>query len=107
MKLARLFPVFSIAFAVLYVIVLYNNYALFTYHPAIGEWEWLRAPPKSGPAMHWYGLVATSALGAAVITAIAAVVPPQWQPRVWSGWTWVVPALALVIVIYILRGYFF
>jgi hypothetical protein len=106
MSVARLFPVFSIAFAVLYVIVLDNNYALMTYHPAIGEWEWLAAKPKAGPAMYWYGVVATSAIAAAVIAAIAALVPAQWANRAWSGWTWVVPTAAILVILFILRGYF-
>ena len=107
MSLARVFPIFGIAFAVLYVVVLYNDLPLVTYHPALGQWEWWRAAPKGGPAMYWYGLVATSAIGAAVVAAIAAVLPAQWIGRLWSGWTWVIPTGAIVIIAYILRGYFF
>jgi hypothetical protein len=107
MKLARVFPIFSIAFAALYVVVLQYNLPLITYHPAIGEWEWWRAAPKAGPAMYWYGLVITSALGAAAIAAIAALLPPTWLARISGAGTWVVPAAALATIAYILRGYFF
>jgi hypothetical protein len=106
MNFARLLPTFSIAAIVLYLLALWFNLALFTYHPAIGQWEWLAAAPKAGPAMYWYGWIATAVVGAAIVSAIAAVVPANWAARVWSGWSWLVPVGAMLIVLFILRGYF-
>jgi hypothetical protein len=106
MKNAHLLPVFSAAFAGLYVIVLYFNLAMFTYHPAINAWDWLVTPPRAGPTMYWYGLIATSAVGAAIVTVVAALVPAQWRARVWTGWTWLIPIAAMAIVLFILRSYF-
>lgn len=106
MKNAHVLPVFSAAFAALYVVALYYNLALFTYHPAINAWDWLVTPPRAGPTMYWYGLIATSAIGAAVVAAIAALVPENWRARTWSGLAWLVPLCAMLVVLFILRSYF-
>jgi hypothetical protein len=98
--------VFSAAFAVLYVVALYYNLALFTYHPAINEWDWLVTPPRAGPTMYWYGIIASAAIGAAVVAALAALVPADWRARTWSGLAWAIPVCAMLTVLFILRGYF-
>ena len=106
MNWTRFLPVFSVAAAMMYVLALYYNLALFTYHPAIHEWQWLAAPPKAGPAMYWYGWLATSVLGAAAVAALASLVPTQWQTRAWSGLTWLIPLAGMLFIAFILRGYF-
>lgn len=108
MNFARVFPVFSIAFAILYVLSMDNNWALFTYWPRSRDWYWLVAtpPPRGGPGMYWYGWLATSALGAAAAAAIAYVVPQRWTARLWPGLIWAVPAGAILVLIFILRGWF-
>ena len=57
-------PVFSVAFVVIYAFAVDFNLALFTYHPQLNEVAFLVERPKTGPAMYWYGWIATSALGA-------------------------------------------
>ena len=37
---------------------------------------------------------------------IACLVPEPVARRVWPGWAWLVPALGLAILAYLLRGYF-
>jgi hypothetical protein len=105
MKLARLFPFFSAAFAVIYAPALYYNWALVTYQPAMMEWD-LGPVTKQGPPMFWYGIVATSFIGGCVITAIAALLPETLVRRLWTGLTWLLPVAALIFIIYILRPYF-
>lgn len=105
MKLQRLFPVFSAAFAVIYAPALYYNWALVTYQPAMGEWD-LGPATKEGPPMFWYGVVLTSFIGACVVTAIAAFLPENAAKRLWSGLTWLLPLAALIFIAYILRPYF-
>lgn len=109
MSLARVFPVFSIAFAVLYVLSMDNNWALFTYLARAGEFHPLvYAPPtpRAGPAMYWWGWLSTSAIGAVIVTAIAAVVPVSWAGRRWSSLTWIVPLAVLLVIVFLLRGWF-
>jgi hypothetical protein len=102
----RALPAFSAAFIIIYVIAMDNNLALFTYHPALKEFELLAARPKGGPAMYWYGWLVTAFLGALVVAAVALVVPERWQARVWPTLSWVAPAAAILVVAFLLRGYF-
>jgi len=107
---ARL-PMFSIAFAaayaVLYLLSVQNNWALFTYHPAAEEFGFFVEKPKDGgPAMYWYGWIATSAIGAFIIAAVASWIPSASMNRLWSKLAWAVPLAAMCAFVYILRGYF-
>lgn len=106
----RSFPVFAIVFgvvfAVVYVIAVEANYALFTYHPALGEWGVGVEKPKDGPAMYWYGWLATSGISAAISGAAAALLPEVVARRLWPGWTWVVAVAVMVAFCYLLRNFF-
>lgn len=108
-KIARVFPVFSITFAVIYVLSMENNWALFTYFARAGQFQPLVATPptpRAGPAMYWYGWLATSFLGASAVSAIAYVLPVNWTSRVWARLTWAVPLAAVLVLIFLLRGWF-
>jgi hypothetical protein len=104
----RAFPVFAIVFAVVYVVVyalaVWKNYALFTYHPAIYEWGFGVQKPKDGPAMYWYGWLATSVIVALVAGLLASLVPAA--RRLWPGLAWLVPLGAILFFAWLLRGYF-
>ncbi len=78
-KVERLAAIFGIAFAVIYAPTMDYNWTLATYHPIQGIWQLGRASPLGGgsPAMYWYGFVFTSALAAAAVTAIAALIPDK------------------------------
>jgi amino acid permease len=102
-------------FAVLYVVALKLDLALFTVYPSIG----LVLPgthhardvvdPSLGfvvPAMYWYGWTATAALGALMFGFIAALLPEQWTRRFWLGWFWVVPAAAMIACVYLTLPWF-
>jgi hypothetical protein len=106
----RTFAVFSVAFAaayaVLYVISIQYNLALFTYHPASEEFHWLVKPAADQPAMYWYGWLATSALGALAFAMIVSSLPAALTVRLWPGWSWAVPLAVMIFFGYILRGYF-
>jgi hypothetical protein len=104
MNTTRVFPVFAAAFAVVYVIAVEANWALVTYHPRIGEWEWLTRPSKSGPAMYWFGWLATSFLAASAISLLALPLTRRWQPPVWIGWA--VPLAVMAVFVYLLRSFF-
>jgi hypothetical protein len=106
MNLSRTFPVFSAVFAVIYVLCVDNNLALFTYHPQLNQWEFLVAPSKGIAPMYWYGWLATSAIGGIAAATIARFVPEKWNAWIWTGWTWVLPLASMGYIAYVLRAYF-
>ena len=110
MSFTRSFPAFAIvfaaAYAVLYVISIEYNLALFTYHPATEEFYFLVKPASDQPAMFWYGWLATSALGALVVAGLVARLPEKFASHISSGWSWIVPLAVMLFFVYILRGYF-
>jgi hypothetical protein len=111
MKIAPSFSAFTAtfaaAFSVLYVLAVEYNWALFTYAPATGEFAPLRTPAAAGgPTLYWYGWMATAAIGAGVVAALASLLPESMAKRVWSGLSWAVPVAVLLAFAYLLRGYF-
>jgi hypothetical protein len=106
MTMGRALPVFSIAFALIYIASVEYNLALFTYHPQIFKWGLLVEAPKEGPAMYWYGWLLTAGLGAGVLAALSLALPARPLDRVWSVLVWVVPLVLIAFITYVLRGYF-
>ena len=110
MTVPRSFPAFAIVFAVVYAVVyvisVEQNYALFSYHPAISKFGMGVEQPLDGPVMYWYGWLATSTIAATCAGVIAAILPQAVTRRLWSGWSWLVPTGALVVFCYLLRNYF-
>jgi len=122
-KLAVFTIVFGVAYAAIYVISTELNLPLLTYHPVIGEVDFLWTPERRGPAMYWYGWMLTSLIGAVVLeflksrslSVVAALVvaaaisffaPTKWNQRLWPGWVCVVPIGALGVLAYYLTPYF-
>jgi hypothetical protein len=92
----------------LYVIALEFDLALFTVYPAAGG-VLLGARPSGdtiGPAMHWYGVTATTALGALIFGVVAASLPDRWTYRMWSGWLWMAPVAAMIACVYLSLPWF-
>jgi hypothetical protein len=108
MKSARACIVFATAYAVLYLAAMYYNLALFTYYPAAKQFALLvpATPQAPGPAMFWYGWIASAALGALALSLLSLLAPARWATRLWPGWSWVVPTVVFVMLIVILRGWF-
>ena len=71
--------VFGVFFGIFYVICDMAGYPMFTYHPGTGRIDagFARARQDEGPAMYWYGWIATSALGAAIVGLVAALLPEK------------------------------
>ncbi len=106
---------FGAAFAVLYVVALAKKLALFTVYPSLGLVVWGThysrdvVDPAMGflaPAMYWYGWTATAALGALGAGFLAAMMPERWTRRVWLGWLWVIPTLAMLGCVYLTLPWF-
>jgi hypothetical protein len=103
--LLRALPIFSIAYAVLYVIAMYFNIAMFVHYPQTGVWAWHDVPGQAGPAMYWYGWIANAAIGAAIISVPLAY-PPVLQRRIAPTGAWLVPLLSMLTVLFIIRSWF-
>lgn len=104
----RLAAIFAIAFSIIYAPTMDYNWTAATYHPIQGIWQFGRAPPLGGgsPAMYWYGFLITSAVGAGVVTALAALVPEKLMDRVpWRSLTWIVAICSIVFIGYVLLPY--
>jgi hypothetical protein len=100
------YPVFAITFgsvfAVVYLFVLNYSWQLFTYYPAVRQWT-LFGHPASGPAMKWYGFLATSAVVAAVAGLIVSSIPERLLNRVWwSGLIWLLPIGCIIALGYLI-----
>ena len=106
--LIRALPVFSVTFAVVYLLAVELNWAVVTYHPATGAWglgvEAAKAPRQ--PAMYWYGWLLTAGFAATAAGALAAALPREIAGRVWPGLVWAIPVLCMLLVLFLLRGYF-
>jgi hypothetical protein len=100
----RAIPVFAAACAVVYVLAVENNWALVTYHPKIGEWDWLTRPSRNGTAMHWFGWLGTAFLGATGASVLSLALPQRLVLPVWAGWG--VPLAVMLAFVYLLRGFF-
>ena len=104
MKLEKVFPVFAASFAVIYLLAVEQNLALFTYHPKLGEWDWLAQPARSGPPMYWYGWLVTSTLGATLVSLLSWPLLRHHPIQYWLGW--MVPSAVIVIFVYFFREFF-
>jgi hypothetical protein len=93
-------------FSVVYVFAVEYNWALFSYAPATGTFAPLTTPAAAGPTMYWYGWIATAGVAAAVVAAVASLVPEDVAKLVWPGLSWAVPVAVLIAFGYLLSGYF-
>ena len=102
----RVLPVFAASFALIYLVVEQNNWPLFTYHARTVEFELFRqvAKAQNNPAMHWFGWIATSLVGAAAVSLAAMPLTKDREPPTWLGW--VIPLVVMVLFVYLFRGFF-
>ena len=99
--------VFGIFFAIFYVICDMGAFPMFTYHPGTGRIDpgFVRARPDEGPAMYWYGWIATSALGAFILGLVATLLPAKISSKIPLALAWIVPIALLPFLIYSLKFY--
>ncbi len=95
---------FSITGTIAYLICLWWNLPLFTFHPATYRiaWGWEAARNGEGPAMYWYGWTANVLIVATVLGLLATALPASVTRRVPLVLVWILPILALPILIYTL-----
>jgi amino acid permease len=115
LALRRFALAFGIAFAVLYVVALAEDLALFTVYPSLGIVLFGThrskdvADPALGflaPAMYWYGWTATAATGALVVGLLAMLFPDQWTWRFGKRLVCVIPVLAMIACVYLTLPWF-
>jgi hypothetical protein len=94
--------VFSITGPVIYCVIQYLNWPLFTFHPATDRivWGYEAARSGEGPNMLWYGWTATTILIAAVLGIIAMLLPEHVTKRIPLSLVWIFPILAVPYIIY-------
>jgi len=93
---------FSISGPVVYCLVQYFNYPLFTFHPATNRivWGYEAARSGEGPNMLWYGWSATTILIAAALGIIAMMLPDRIARKIPLSLVWILPILAIPYVVY-------
>lgn len=104
MSIARITPIFSAAFALVYVVSVELNLAAITYHPKTGSWGLWAQPAVNGPPMYWYGWLITATVGAVIASALALPVMRDREPPAWIGWA--VPLAVMAAFVYFLRIFF-
>ena len=93
---------FSISGPVIYCMVQYFNYPLFTYWPAVRRLVWGFGPPSAdnGPNMLWYGWSVTTILIAGAFDIVAMMLPEHLTKRLPLWLLWLLPILAIPYVVY-------
>lgn len=96
--------IFAAVYALAYVASVELNLAAFTYHPRPGVWNWGTTAPRSGPAMYYYGWIATAAAVGAIVTAMARPLAARMSVPLWIGWA--VPLASILSFLWFLRMFF-
>jgi hypothetical protein len=107
-NITRAFPVFGAVFGFFYALNFHYAYALFTYHPLINDFSWgyVAATDDAGPSMFWYGWIALAALCSAGVALLSLLVPRSIADRVWPGFAWLLPVLAMALMAWFDRVWF-
>ena len=105
MNITKVFGIFAAVFAIAYTIAFEWHYELFSYHPKLGEFGWLRQPSRDGPVMHWYGSMGTGLVAALAASAIALPFVQKNTVPLWVGWA--VPLACIFSWIYFLKTFWF
>ncbi len=89
-------------FGIVYLTAFYLDWSPFRYYPETRAFH-LKATPQDGPAILWYGWVASGVFGAAVL---ALLVPRTLADRLRPGWAWFVPLVIVVLLLIYERRWF-
>jgi hypothetical protein len=96
--------VFTLVFGVGYGVAVYMNYPLFRYYPLVSRYSFHDLVDRSlGPAMSWYGWIATAAIPAVLLTA---AIPKRLGDRIPAAVFWFVPIAMLLAGWYRERSWF-
>lgn len=96
-------PWFTLVFSAAYAVVFVLDLPLFLYYPLEREFRVAEDAAMTGPAMHWYGLLATAGL---VALLAAWLLPGRWlSPRA-RGLAWLAPVACMAVIAWGLRPFF-
>jgi hypothetical protein len=100
---------FTIAGCVMYVLCMFFNLPLVTYHPAVNKLDlgWVAARSGEGPAMYWYGWTLTTVVVATVAGFVATLLPETVTKKIPLFLIWLLPMLTVPYMIYDLRQWWF
>ena len=107
------FRTFAITFAVVgsltYLVCLFFNWPLFTFHPATNRIAlgWEAARSGEGPNMTWYGWTAMALLVGSVVGFLATLLPESMTRKIPLTLVWLVPILAVPYLAWDLRQWWF
>jgi len=97
---------FSATFCCVYVWAVASNRPLFLYYPLHGDLRWGIQPllsfEASGPAISWYGIMAT----AAIVATAAAICVPRRLGGMLAPYIWLFPLGAMLGCAFLLRRFF-
>ncbi len=92
---------FSLVFSLAYLVALSFDGALFRYYPLTGQFTWGHVSlTDAGPAMAWYGLLATAAVAA---LPAALLLPQATLAARLRNLLWVLPVVALLGSAWLMR----
>lgn len=93
---------FSISGPVVYCLIQYFNFPLFTYWPAVGRFAWGYGAQSSayGPNMLWYGWTITTLLIASALGVAAMFTPEHIIKKIPLWLVWLFPILSIPYVVY-------
>lgn len=107
------FRTFAVTLAIvgplMYLVCLFWNLPLVTYHPAVNRLDLGLTAARSGegPAMYWYGWTLTVILVGTIAGLVATMLPENLTKKLPLALVWVLPILAIPFFIYSLRGFWF
>jgi hypothetical protein len=93
---------FSMSGPVIYCVIQYFNWPLFTFWPATNRlvWGYQGAVAGEGPNMLWYGWTLTAIIIAAAVGIIAMMLPERVTNKIPLSLIWIFPILAIPYVVY-------
>ena len=94
---------FTVAFSLSYIPIFAQDWPLFIYYPVSGRAHFNAVAEEPGPAMHWYGFLASAAIVGVIAGAAGR---DRWIPKAALPWLWVAPLAAMGGSFILLRKFF-